>query len=1035
MITCTACGQLTHPAAAECDNCGTALQRPGPTPGAAQRTRSAEPELKQVTVLFVDLVSSTELIASLDAEAAMLTLEPLLRTMCDIVQRFGGTIARTMGDGVMALFGAPLTQEGHALLACRAALAILETIGANGSGHSVRAGLHSGEIVSDTPIAGMVGISSAYGLTLHVGNRVAAEAEPGEICISEACYRLASPYCDARLLGPRKLRGVPQPVPLYSLLGVKSAPGGQRFRSAHLSSLLGRNRELASLTNILRSVEAGAGRVVGISGAPGAGKSRLCYEFAQICHARSVPVFETRPQPFGVATPLQPMLELLRTAYFRVAPGDVPGSAVAAVTTRLATVGITDEADLSLICDFLGIPLQTTQRPWLSARARDARLREIVRDLVVRSDTATVLVIEDLHWLDDASESFVAMLAEAVPASRTMLVVNFRQPYSRPWMQAGAYSQIDLSELTAPETAALVEKLMGSRPELSDIRRRVGERSGGNPFFVEELVHSLAEKGVVTGSRGAFRRGRNAAAEELPATVHAVVGARIDGLTPYQRDVIRVGSVIGKDFAVPLLHEVVGQDRAALVALLDRLCDGGLLQRSDSPDDPAYQFGHPLIQEVAYTTQLRSRRSKLHGAVADAMERLYADRADEFAAVVAHHLEQAGERARAAFHAARAARWIGRMSAEQAIKMWHKVRGLLTDEPRSPESDTLRIEASGQIAWLGWREGLTTEQARPFIQESLTWAREIDDSIIPLLLLVDGRIAQVSGGNSDAFVQQIRQAIALAESNRDAGRLATLHAALTHAYGWAGLLREALEASDVALANLAEVTEFDQRFLGYSVGHWILGLRGRLLLRLGRFDAARDCFDKLISINSLIDPTVLFIAHFGYVDMAWCYNDPVLAKEHAARIGLLAERHGGAYLRLYHLAAQAISHGIAGDYEQASKGTARTLDFLRQTRAAVEFEPELLANLADYEMRLHKLDSAAATARDTIAMGRTRGARLPLCRATITLASLAVLTEGAAAQAEATSLLVEAEQLIEESGASIYRPRLEEARTLIARFS
>jgi adenylate cyclase len=168
-----------------------------------------------------------------------------------------------------------------------------------------------------------------------------------------------------------------------------------------------------------------------------------------------------------------------------------------------------------------------------------------------------------------------------------------------------------------------------------------------------------------------------------------------------------------------------------------------MLRRSDSLDEPAYQFGHPLIQEVAYTTQLRSRRNRLHASVAQAIERLYTDRADEFAALVAHHLEEAGERGRAVFYAARAARWIGRTSSEQAIRLWHKVRVLLSDEPRLRANDALRIEASGQIAWVGWREGLTTDEARPFIQEALSWAREIDDSIIPLLLLVDGRIAQV----------------------------------------------------------------------------------------------------------------------------------------------------------------------------------------------------------------------------------------------------------------------------------------------------
>ncbi len=1032
MTRCAACGRETSAQETDCEYCGAPLQKPDPVPLAADPTLAPEAELKHVTVLFVDLVSSTELIASLDAESAMATLQPVLRTMCDVVQRFGGTVARTMGDGIMALFGAPRAQEGHALLACQAALAIRDAIRGNGETHAVRAGLHSGEIVSDTPITGFAGISSAYGMTLHIASRVSGEAEAGEIWLSEACWRLAGSLFDVQPLGPRKLRGVPHPVVLYSLTGRKSGAAGQRFQRIDLSTFVGRDGELASLMEALHFVEAGAGRTIGIAGVAGAGKSRLCYEFAQFCRARSVLVFETKPQPYGVVTPLQPVLDLLRTAYFHIAPGDGPVSAVAAIATHLAKIGATDDGDLSLVCSFLGIPFQSTQQPWLSARTRNARLRKIVRDLVVCNDATTVLIVEDLQWLDDASEAFVEMLAQVVTATRTMLVVNFRQPYSRPWMTATEYRQIDLKELTASDTAALVEKLMGSRPELRAIRKRVEQRSGGNPFFIEELVQSLAERSVVAGRPGAFRRGRNAEAEELPATVQGVIGARIDGLAHSQREVLRVGSIIGKDFPVTVLQEVVAQDPDALSVLLDRLCEGGLLRRSDSRGEPAYQFGHPLIQEVAYTTQLRSRRNRLHMSVAQAIERLYTDRADELAALIAHHLEQAGEQSRAAFYAARAARWIGRMSSEQAIRLWHKVRTLLTDEPESRANDALRIEASGQIAWVGWREGLTTDQARPFIQEALKWARKNDDSIIPLLLLVDGRIAQVSGGNSDAFVQQVKEAIALAERNGDPGRLATLYAALSHAYGWAGLLREALDASDASLARIAEVTEFDQRFLGYSVEDWVVGLRGRILLRLGRFDAAREFFDKLVNIKDLIDPTVLFIAHVGYVDMAWCLNDPAMSREHAARIAVLADRHGGPYLRMYQLGMQAIADGIAGDYVRAVEGISRAVDFLRQTGAAVEFEPELLANLADYQMRMGDLVNATATARSAIAVGRARGARLPVCRASITLASLTILTEGPAGRRTAISLLAEATQLIEESGASIYRARLEEARTIVA---
>ena len=1039
-MQCEVCGSPNPVSNRFCGACGAALKTPPPSAAPPSTTSDyrepARPELKQVTVLFVDLVRSTELVAQLDPESAMQWLEPILRTMCDTVQRLGGTIGRTLGDGIMALFGAPQTQEGHAVLACQAALAIREAVCTGKEGLSIRAGLHSGEIVSDAPIGGAVGISSAYGMTLHLGSRLVGQVEPGDICISEACYRLVASFCEVQFLGQRALRGLQQPVLLYSLVGMRSAVAAQRFRRFAWPAFVGRDRELALLTKSLRTAQAGAGQIIGIAGVPGAGKSRLCYEFAELCRAQSIPVFETRSQPYGVATPLHPVLELLRSACFRINAGDYSESVVAAVAGRLAEVGATEKGDLPLVCDFLRIPFQTEQRSWVSAKTRNARLQDIVRSLLIHGGAvASVVIIEDLHWLDEASAGFVDTIASAVAAIRMMLIVNFRQPFRREWMQAPNYRQIELVELAAPDTKALVEELMGPHPALGEIRRHVAERSGGNPFFLEELVQSLSENGVLAGPRGAFRRGAAPFLHALPATVQAVIGARIDGLGPRERHVLQVGSIIGKEFDLAILQTVVAEEPDVLQAGLKRLCDAELLQAGDVVDEPAYRFRHPLLQEVAYTTQLRSRRRELHAAVAQAIERIRIDRTDEYAALVAHHLEEAGERNLAAFHAARAARWIGQMSSAQAMTFWQKVRTLMADEPRSLANDTLRIEASAEIAWLGWREGATTEQARPFVQEALKWARETDDSTIPLLLLVDGRIGQVTGGNPDEFVQQLKQAISLAESSHDTGRLATLHAALSHAYGWAGLLRQALEASDAAFATIADVSDFDQRFLGYSVEHWAVGLRGRILLRLGQFEAARPCFDRLISIDTLIDPTVLIIAHVGYVDMAWCLGDPAMAMDHAARIGILAERHGGAYLRLYHLTTEAIAHGVSGDYESAANGAMRAIEFLRQTGAAIELEPELLAHLADYLMRKGDHLRAIAAANDALAMAPLRGARLPRCRATITLASLAVLTEGASGAGSATALLDEAEWLIDECGASIYRARLNEARALLAGFS
>ena len=295
---CPRCASESLPGAIFCGACGATL---GQTEGADRTSpivsRSAptiRSELKYVTVLFADLLSSTELVARLDAEEAMEHLKPALDTMCDAVERFEGTVVHTLGDGIMALFGAPRAHEGHALLACQAALTIRDAFAGGGGELSIRLGLHSGQIVAGASLTGPRSEAGAYGMTLHLGSRLPSRVDAGGICITEGCYRLIRSFCDVEPLGRHPLRGVPEPMELFLLKGLRPAVASQQFHGVSLTSLRGRDNEMSSLQRALLDVEAGNGRVVGVIGAPGTGKSRLCYEFAEWCRARLIPVFEAR---------------------------------------------------------------------------------------------------------------------------------------------------------------------------------------------------------------------------------------------------------------------------------------------------------------------------------------------------------------------------------------------------------------------------------------------------------------------------------------------------------------------------------------------------------------------------------------------------------------------------------------------------------------------------------------------------------------------------------------------------------------------
>lgn len=1020
---CAACGHPSPPTAAFCGNCGAELRLPPPKP--ARRPPPPQGELKQVTVLFADLVSSTELVAHLDPEAAMRRIKPALDMMRHAVERVGGTVVRTLGDGVLALFGAPLALERHALLACQAALSIRNTLRTGHGDIAVRVGLHSGEAVIDAPSDDPTLESGAYGVTLHLGSRLPAMVGPWEICISEDAVRLVRTACDVSPLGARRLRGIPGTVELFLLTGLKPAITAQPFQSAELTPLRGRDREMLVLQDALLAAERGAGQVIGISGEPGTGKSRLCFEFTELCRRRHVPVYEARAQPYGAATPWQPVIEFLRSAWFQITADDEPQAARGRIAERLADLGAGFESDAPLVADFLGVRHGEAQTVWVNPRVRVARLLDIFRQMIRWHGRSTsVIVFEDLHWLDDPSNEFVAVFAQAVADTRTTLVVNYRPGYAAPWMRSAHFRQIALGELDPAETAALVARLIGTRPELRAIQQRIAERSAGNPFFAEELVRSLVDQSVLTGQRGDYAHGVAASTQALPATVQAVIGARIDRLMPPERDLLQIGAIIGKDVPIAVLQSVAGRPAEALQGSLDRLCAVGMLNPATAPDGATYSFCHPLIQEVAYATQLKAVRSRQHAAVARAMEQFHHDKLDELSALLSYHFEEANELEQAARYAARAARWVGSTSSAQAIRLWHKVRALMADQPRTRGNDALRIMASAKIVWLGWREGLTSEQARPLIAEALEWARESEDSMIPLLLFVEGRIAGASSGHADAYLAEVRHALSLMAPERDRGRIATLSASLCQAYGWAGLLTEALQANDAALAGLRHVTDFDNEFLGYSVEHWAISLRGRILLRLGRFDEGRACFDRLLASQGLTDPVVRQMAHFPYLELAWCLDDADVMAQSSWRADAGDSHHGNPYLEVYAAACHGIATSLERDHRRAIHHFTQGLHLLRATRVAVEFEPEMLAYLADALARFGDTDEAIDTAREAIAVARQRNIRLAECRASLILARILPASAGA----EAAALIEDAVALIRVTGVRVYARLLDEAR-------
>ncbi|HYF40832.1 MAG TPA: AAA family ATPase [Ramlibacter sp.] len=1021
---CPTCGAACGPQARFCGRCGTPLAVLGvSSPHAA----AGWGELKHATVLFADIVSSTEQIARLDPEEAMERLKPAVLLMCGAVERFGGTVMRTLGDGVMALFGVPKALEGHARLASQAALHMQSAFQQRPGGFSIRIGLHSGLVASDphSPDVGKGG--GAHGMTIHLASRVIGLAEPGGICLTDACRSLLGADCEVYSLGEHALKGIAKPTLIHRLEGLRPAASASLGDKAWATHFRGREPEVEQLKAALRSTEEGRTRVASIVGEPGAGKSRLCHEFAKVCRAQGIPVCEVGVQLYGHATPLQPILELLRSFYFGLADTDPPESARSDVASVLQKVDCSQE-EIALMCEFLGLVPQEES----SAQGPQTRHRQVlsVFSRLVRSnpEACAVLLIEDLHWLDEASEEFVAALVDSVVGTRTFLVLNYRPQYQPSWAKAGHHVGIEVSELGSGDMEVLVSELVGHAPHLAELRRLITLRSAGNPFFAEELSRALVDSGLLSVQGEPDLAEIEAA---MPATVQAVIAARIDNLGEPEKTLLQMCAIIGKDIPLAVLQNVATPLSAVIDRGLGGLCAAGLIVQESTAGRRHFTFRHPLIQEVAYGAQLKVRRQVLHAAVAQSMESYYRGQLDEYAGLIAYHYEAAKRNVDAASYLAKAARWVGATDPSRALKLWYRVRTLLKPEPRSAETDRLQALAGGRIVYLGWREGLSLEEVREIVDQALALASERDARLVQLLLFAHGRILQSSGGPADGFVASLQRALAMSPASADEGRLATLNLALSHAYAWAGRLKEGLEANDRAVAGLQKIDSFDRDFIGFSVEQWALGIRVRLMNRLGMFEESRK---SLMALHELTgpagDPLLRQIAHHAVVDLAWFSSDPSVALHHCKEVTSIAQQQGTPYSRIFAMVCTGVAQLTLGCYDEAKEAFLEGLALVRRMKVAVDFEAEILAGLAESALGNRQWQQAAAWAAEAVKLASARSNRIAECRAHMA-AAVALASLDPRQRVPASRALEQARALVEFTGASALAPRLAQARAAL----
>jgi class 3 adenylate cyclase/tetratricopeptide (TPR) repeat protein len=1021
---CTHCGRDFPETARFCAWCGQPRK-------ADIRVADVPGERKQATVLFADIAGSTARIAGLDAEEAMNFLHPIVMVMARAVHRFDGTVLRTLGDGLKAAFGVPHAREGHAALACHAALAMRAAVAALPDAPMIRIGLHSGEVVSGKLYSGSAVEEDVTGLTVHLASRIEQEASPGEICLSRDCQALLGAYCDTEPLGPRALKGIPDPIEIFRLIGLKPAVNSEHFRGASLTPLRGRAVELETLQRALLDTAPGSPRVIGVSGPPGVGKSRLCFEFGEWCRERQIKVLEARAQVHSRATPLLPVLEALR-AFFRIEPDMDTELARTRIEQTLTLLAIPVAEHLATLTDFLGCAGTEPTSRAIDPSTRRARLRDSISRIVKAAWSQTsVIIIEDLHWLDEASLDFLETWMAAVEGTRVLMVLTFRPDWAPPSRPAW-YRELALPELGLGEVGQVISDLIGDGPGLDQVVAHVAERSDGNPFFAEELILSLAQSGVLLGERGRYRLAPSGWQNPtLPTTVEAVIGARIDLLPDSEKALLQTAAIIGKEFPFEVVRAVTGLSDTAARPLLRRLRAAELIQPRETAMGESFAFRHPLIQEVAYAMQLRSTRTGLHAAVAKAIEAQDWGQRDEFAGLLAHHYEAAGKMVAAAMHLQRSARWVGRTNSGRALADWKKIRAMMQGQPRSKENDELRALAGGQLLTFGWREGMPVEEAKTYVEEALGYAREAGNRRHEAMLIAGyGRIVAASGGSADDYIRLVREALAVLDAEANPEEALLLNGLLCQANMLAGFVGHALSANIAALdmidrerrGNAGVVLGLTVgQMVGFNIPYWIKCLQAGALVMLGRFSDADELLIRLFQGDPAdAEPLHQAVPHEVAVKLAWFRNDTLAATRHANQVGHFATQAGNPYWFVFASYCQGLAASTAGDFTEADGFFRQALDASRRGRAGLEVEARILAFQADNLMRAGDPRRAGEVAADAIGLAKRKADRLAECHATLVAARACLMRCGSQDIEEASGLLARANVLIDETGAKAY---------------
>jgi class 3 adenylate cyclase/tetratricopeptide (TPR) repeat protein len=697
-----------------------------------------EGERKHVTVLFADIKGSLELIEGIDPEEVRTLLDPALQAMMEAVHRYEGTVNQIMGDGIMALFGAPVAHEDHAVRACYAALAIQGAIRRyteqiqreHGRDLQIRVGLNSGEVVVRAIQNDLHMDYSALGQTTHLAARMEQLATPGSILLTAETLHLADDFIEVTSLGPAPIKGLPAPVQVFELVGASPARRRLQSTATHaLTRFVGRQQELETLGQALKRAGAGDGQIVAVIGEPGVGKTRLFYEFTHLPPTQGWLILETGAvSSYGKSTPFLPVIDLLK-AYFQVEDADEPQGIRDKVTRKLLALDTALEPTLPAILTLLEIPIEDPSWQALAPSLRRQHTLDAVKRLLLRESVAQplLLIFENLHWIDSETQALLNSLIESLASARLLLLVSYRPEYRHGWGSKPSYTQLRLDPLPPASAEELLQAILGDEASLQPLKQHLIDRTGGNPFFLEESVWALIETQALMGERGAYRLVQALPSIQVPATVQAVLAARIDRLPPEEKNLLQSAAIIGRDVPFSLLQAIADLPEAGLRNGLDYLQTAEFLYEKALFPEPEYTFKHALTQEVAYRSLLQERRRILHARTMEAVEALAGDRLSDQLERLAYHAfrGEVWDRALSYFQQA-GAKAQGRSAHREAVTSLEQALSALQHLPESRETleqaIDLRFELRNSLVPLA-----EVQRIHDCLREAESFAIALDD--------------------------------------------------------------------------------------------------------------------------------------------------------------------------------------------------------------------------------------------------------------------------------------------------------------------